>query len=219
MRKVINEGHYENTKAIETGSDILNLIEECKENLQKIGYRINDDVKFVLFDDENNFGYTDWPRNDYNRLDRNGKWTIGINRAHIGDAKEKVCDTIYHEFAHYLSNKTMMQTGEIYWKGNLIYSKYQRFPAHGALWKSIASHISSSLRLPKPLDTYGKIEKGDGMYREPTEKYKYLIRCKNCGAVNKYQRMTQFVKDIMDTPSGPNCRWRCGCGSKDWEVL
>lgn len=172
---------------------ILDLIQECIDNIRNIGYIYDEDMYFMWGDSLNTFGTMKFP--DYD----GGWYTLTLNKHMIDEDDEAIKNTIYHELAHYLDCKDLLDRG-IYtfdWDGRLVTtSKYKRsiHGGHKQSWQKIADDISSKCHTKiSRTDTY-ETHTGVGDYYKT--RLKWTVTCTNCGMSWSYPtRRSDFCKD------------------------
>ena len=196
-----------------TDSRILGIIKDCKENLANIGYNIGDDIYYVFENTLRAFGTLYLPEYE------TGNFTLALHQGFIKESDEnKIKNTLYHEFAHYINNKDLMENGVMYWsdeKDSWVYSKklYDRaqHSSHGSSWKRIAAYISKKLNLSPAISTTNSFDYQQTIGNETkNRREKYIIRCKNCGQEYKYAKQTTFVKDPNVKMTNGKYRYWCG---------
>lgn len=172
---------------------ILDLIHECIDNIRNIGYNYDEDIYFMWGDSLNTFGTMQYPSYD------GGWYTLVLNKHMIDEDDEAIKNTIYHELAHYLDCKDLLDRGIYAWNLNnqlIGTSKYKRsiHGGHKQSWQKIAADISSKCHTKiSRTDTY-ETHKGVGAYRD--SRIKYIVTCTNCGKTWSYPtKRADFCKN------------------------
>lgn len=199
---------------------ILRIIDDSIKDIESLGYEIGDDIDYRWGDTLHTFGSMNWPSVE------GDNFMMVLNRHMANEPEAAIKNVICHEFAHYIQMKGLLKNGIVYWKwgkgwvGNSSRYVKSRDSGHGSDWSSIAARISSKIGTKiERTDSYST-HTGVGEYAK--KRYKYVVRCKNCGNELEYAKMTDFVKDPnQKSKYGDWYRWQCGeCHAKgQWEVL
>lgn len=198
---------------------ILDLIHSCIDNLRNIGYEINSDIYFEFGDALRTFGTMYSP--DY----EGGWFTLVLNKFMIDESDEALRSTIYHELAHYINTKNLIDEGVLFWRDDELYQNMKVYKTalhstHGKCWKDIADNIS--LKLGIKISRTDSFELHTGADKHYEDNVKYIVRCKNCGCEMSYTKKTEFVKNPnAKSSNGDWYKWRCGkCHSSgQFEVI
>lgn len=188
-----------------TEKNILSVIYACINTLKDMGYNIGSDIYFLWGDSPRVFGEMQFPKYE------GGYFSLVLNKHMLNDSEDSLKSIIYHELAHYICYKEQFDDGVLYWIDDKVYHKkdYDKVEesTHGKRWKRIANNISGKtgvkISITDSFDSHKDMEK----YAE--EKYKYIIRCKNCGQEYKYAKQTTFVKDPNVKLANGEYRYYC----------
>lgn len=229
-------------KSFITEEKILTYINDCIKDLKSLGYTIDNDIDFMWGDSSGTFGTMFWPDNE------SSNYILVLNKHMIDESEEAIKNTIYHELAHYINNKNLLNKGIIYWydynnlrRDGRLY-KQGTHGSHGQWWQKIADNISQHFNTKiKRTDNY-QTHTGVGEYAKSQDKY--IVTCKNCGSILTFKRKTDFVKNPNESTYDFYARkygqawadhiwpdektkqlkkntpyWSCGrCHKSDWEV-
>lgn len=205
-----------------TNEKIIKYINECIEELRKLGYEINNDIEFYEGEGTGTFGSISLPQYGYEY-----PFILVLNKYMFNEPEEAIKNTIYHELAHYIHMNNYIGNDYIFYdydKGKWFIRKnlygVEPYKGHGKEWKKIADNISNKLGIKiSRTDDY---ETHTGVGQQYEEKVRYIVRCKHCGQELKYMKKTEFVKDPnVKIPGKDKYKWRCGnCNtSGEFEVI
>lgn len=229
-------------KSFITEENILTYINDCIKDLKSLGYTIDNDIDFMWGEASGTFGTMFWPDNE------NSNYILVLNKHMIDEPEEAIKSTIYHELAHYINNKQLLDKGIAYWydydrlKWDSRLYKQGIHGSHGQWWQKVVNNINSKLGTSISRTSNYQLHTGVGDYAKT--KNKYVVTCKNCGNVLTYSRKTDFVKNPNESTYDFYVRkygqswvdyifpdektkqlkknthyWSCGrCGKSDWEI-
>lgn len=245
----LNESLNENIQLAEmkgklsiTEEKIITYINDCIKDLKSLGYNIDNDIDFMWGEASGTFGTMFWPDNE------NSNYILVLNKHMIDEPEEAIKSTIYHELAHYINNKQLLDKGIAYWydydrlKWDSRLYKQGIHGSHGQWWQKVVNNINSKLGTNISRTSNYQLHTGVGDYAKT--KNKYMVTCKNCGNVLTYSRKTDFVKNPNESTYDFYVRkygqswadyiwpdektkqlkknthyWSCGrCGKSDWEI-
>lgn len=209
-----------------TNDRILKLIDDCKDTLNAMGYDIGDDIDYTFGSSSGVFGTMKYPKTEY------GNYEMRLNKFMANEPDDALKSTIYHEFAHYIQFKEMIEDEIVLWddmKRHWVYNsnKYGKsnksyYSGHGTRWKEIADNISrkSGIKISRTdnYETHAEVGK------HYDDSVRYIVRCNACGDELKFIRKTEFVKNpnAMRYWNGKTFYiWQCGnCKAKGkWETI
>lgn len=187
-----------------SNSRINNLYRECVDDLRRIGYQIDDDIRVDEMSTTSRLGDMTPVPDDF------GMYRLRLSKYLYDETDDVIKDTILHELAHYLVGKKALQSGvferDKFGEWKIWSHDRSRWLGHGTEWKKIINY--ANMRLGTNLERLGDSE----IFRKASEeKVKYFVTCKHCGQVLPYTRMTKFVKDPNAiNPITKNYIWACG---------
>lgn len=211
-----------------TDERILKYINECINELKKIDFKFKDSKQFLTFDDIDfkegdaltTYGTLSLPEN------HNSNFKLILNKYMFDDPEEVIKNTIYHELGHYVVSKAAIYLQIFYSKNNKWYinpaAHYSAadFKGHGKIWKQVSNIIGRATNQIITRTSSDNIHKGVGAQVERA--YKYSFKCKHCGKIIKFQKKSNFVKDVL-AGNGHADNWQCNCPdgykSQDFEIL
>ena len=192
---------------------ILDLIDECIEKLEDMGYDIENDIQFKYGSGTTTLGTMTMPPYDFQR------YTLTLNNNLFNLSDETIKNTIYHELCHYIINKKLLEKGIYLYndngrlcRNNKLYRQGTHGP-HGTWWQSLAQKIGSRTN-----QDITRLSDNEEVTTNLNSKktYKYQVTCKNCGNEIKYMKATEFVKNPnAKSKYGDWYKWACGkCHAK-----
>lgn len=192
--KVKSEDRNESLNEDNNKKTIQDYFNECVNNLRRIGYQVDDDIKLV----ETNRVRT--LASMTNLPDKDGKFTLKVDSQLIDGSEESILNTLYHELAHYLVNKKAIRYGVIYFDEEsgewypVSKEAYKRYDQHQEEWNKIKDYINMRLGT--------QIEREQEGNKAISDRYednaKYTVECNNCHNKFYYYRKSRFVNDILN---------------------
>lgn len=201
-----------------TDKRVLDLINDCIDNLFKINYQIDNDISFYYGTALGQLGTLISPKRPYDN------YQLVLNKELLKESDDDIQNTIYHELAHYIVIKDLFNEGVLYWDDYKLFIRRSLYnkadhSSHGNYWLKVANDISTRLKLPKKITVTNSNKSMNNYYDSNVH---YIVRCKKCGQEYKFNRKTKFVQDPNALSSYGNFyKWQCGtCGAKgEFEVL
>lgn len=172
-----------------TNSHILDLIQECKESVQRIGYHFPSDIRFLECKAKKRAGQASYT-----------KKTIVLSTFIYKESDANIKNVILHEMAHHIAGPGTHH-GPV-WQG-----------IAKTLNKALGCTITrcySKATMPVHME-----ELKTQPVQRKTPETKWLFQCQGCGTILRYRKKTKFVSTYNEIlPTGKR-RWtcsRCGCG-------
>lgn len=201
-----------------TNPYIIKYFNECLDTLKQLGIMPQDwgnDIVLTQNKALHTFGSMMGPRYEH------GYFTLQLSSHLFLEDEKAIKNTIYHELCHYIQMKEQIEEGVIFFasSGGMYISARDRSSgyesSHGGRWQKIAKRVSIAtgynITVTSDYDMHGNVGK------EYEKSIKYILKCKKCGTIFKYQKRTDFVNSVL---TGNNKRgWHCNCGSKDFEII
>lgn len=207
---------------------ILQYVNDCIESMKTLHYDgmfdsyINfEDIDIEEGDTLNTFGTLLLPKT------LGGAFKLVLNKYMFDEPEETIKNTIYHELCHYVVCKIAIEHGLLYRVGGKWYLKRYEdgltgsdYNGHGTVWKNIAKKVGQAFN--QTINRTNTFDTHTGVGAHASNNYNYVVRCKHCGTIFHYTRMTGFVKSILDG-NGHTATWWCRCkdGTKghDFEII
>lgn len=205
-----------------TDKKIIKYVEECIDTLNKLGFKIDDDLELHQGDSLHTFGTFSFPKDDKSSP------KLTLNKYMFEEPEESIKNTIYHELCHYLVYKDGVKAGVYFyanlqgkWKYNTTeLKKYSAnfWKHHGYKWKEYADRVGRAVR--HDITRTNSYATHTGVGQQYDKSVKYVVKCNNCNSEIKYTKRTEFVKDPNVIGRSGFYKWSCGkCKAKgQWSV-
>lgn len=214
------------SKGTNNDGRVLQYIRECIAEMRKIRFWEDDhvltydDIDFEVGDATNTFGTFRFPNTE------SGRGKLILNKYMFDEPEEAIKNTIYHELCHYVVYKWGVQAGAYInvgpgkWRQDIRDFDRTEWSAHGSRWQEVAGKVSRACNTNITRTGSFQTHTGVGDYRD--EKSKYIIRCTHCGALMRYQKLTDFVKAVLYGDGHTENWWhKCSDGTAchDFEMV
>ena len=201
---------------------LLRYVDECIAELKKVNLGFTD-IDMLTYDDivveEGDamrvFGTMFLP-------DASGNFKLVLNKHMANEPEEAVKNTIYHELCHYIVDKLAIDCGAFYEKrpGKWYLSSdiwnAKDYKGHGKVWKYVANKVGNAVG--QDITRTNDFDLHTEVGKHYDENVKYILKCKHCGYEFKYNRKTDFVKDVLDGNGHTSNYWcKCDDGTKSHE--
>lgn len=205
----------------------LRYVDECIDELKKMNLGLKDtdmltydDIDIEEGDAMGTFGTMFLP----NASSSNFK--LVLNKHMFNESEEAIKNTIYHELCHYITDKLAIDCGAFeerspgkWYLNNDVWGA-KDYKGHGRVWKYIASRVGSAVG--QDITRTNTFDLHTEVGKHYDENVKYIVKCKHCGYEFKYNRKTDFIKDVLNG-NGHTSNYWCNCGdgtkSHEFEII